>query len=85
MICKNPSKVWHKVGASSGEGEVSEFSAYWMMQNRVRFIKKLPTLKKTTSFIILIFSRIIRYPSWFLKKKHIVLAQIKGIYNGLIK
>ena len=53
------SKVWHKVGASSGEDEVSEFSAYWMMQNRVRFIKKLPTLKKTTSFIILIFSRIL--------------------------
>ena len=85
MICKNPSKVWHKVGASSGEDEVSEFSAYWMMQNRVRFIKKLPTLKKITSFIILIFSRIIRYPSWFLKKKHIILAQIKGIYNGLMK
>ena len=49
------SKDWHKVGASSGECEVSEFSAYWIMQNRVRFIKKLTTLKKTTSFIILIY------------------------------
>jgi len=59
MICKTPSKVWHKVGASSGGDEVSEFLAYWIMRNRVKFIKRIFILKKITSFIILIFSRIL--------------------------
>ncbi len=79
------SKVWHKVGASSGEDELSEFSAYWMMRNRVKFIKKLSILKKVTSFMFLILSRMIRYPLWLPRKKQIILAQIKGIYRGLIK
>lgn len=34
-ICN--SEIYHKVGASSGE-EVSPFSAYWIMRNRVIFI-----------------------------------------------
>ncbi len=79
------SKVWHKVGASSGEDEVSEFSAYWMMRNRVKFIKKLSILKKVTSFMFLILSRMIRYPLWLPRKKQIILAQVKGIYRGLMK
>jgi GT2 family glycosyltransferase len=79
------SKVWYKVGASHGEDEVSEFSAYWIMRNRVKFIKKSPILKKVTSLMFLILSRMIRYPLWLPRKKQIILAQIKGIYRGLIK
>jgi len=75
------SSIYHKVGASSGE-EVSEFSAYWIIKNRVRFIfKNLEPPKKITSIIFLIFSRIFRYPFWF-KKRKIILSQIKGIING---
>jgi len=55
-------QIWHKVGASNG-GEVSEFSAYWMMRNRVKFIlQNLGLVKKLSAFTFLIFSRIIRYP-----------------------
>ena len=75
------SQIYHKVGASSGE-EVSEFSAYWMIKNRVKFIfRNLELTKKITSIIFLIFSRIFRYPFWF-KKRKIILSQIKGIING---
>ncbi len=75
------SKIWHKVGASS-KGELSEFSAYWMMRNRVKFIlQNLELIKKLSAFTFLIFSRIIRYPIW-LNKKKLVLAQIKGLIEG---
>lgn len=73
------SKVWHKVGASSGEEEVSEFSAYWMMRNRVKAIKNLPFFKKISALSFLILSRFIRYPKWLINRKiKVTLAQLRG-------
>ena len=76
------SQIWHRVGASSGE-EVSEFSAYWIMRNRLKFIlQNLGLLKKLSAFTFLIFSRIVRYALWINKRK-LIVAQIKGIVDGL--
>ena len=79
------SEVWHKVGASSGDGEVSEFSAYWSMRGRVKFLSsKLPFFKKVTSIIFLILTRPIRFFYFYLKGKNfIVNNQIKGFLDAL--
>jgi len=76
------SQIWCKIRASS-EGKMSEFSAYWIMRNRVKFIlRNLGLLKKLSVFAFLIFSRIIRYALWINKRK-LIVAQIKGIADGI--
>lgn len=81
------SEVWHKVGASSGEDEVSAFSAYWMMRNRVKLIKsKLFFLKKITSIVFLAATRPMRFLFFYLNgKKYIIDNQIKGFLDGITK
>jgi GT2 family glycosyltransferase len=81
------SEVWHKVSASSGKGEVSEFSAYWTMRNRVRFIiSRLPYVKKASAIFFLIMTRPVRFLFFYIKEaKHIINAQIKGIIDGFRK
>ena len=45
------SKDWNKVGASSGECEVSEFSAYWYYKNSLKFKFKINSrLKKMLQY-----------------------------------
>jgi len=81
------SEIWHKVSASSGEDEVNEFSAYWMMRNRVRFIiSKLPYVKKITSISFLITTRPVRFLFFYIKRtKYVINAQIKGFIDGFRK
>jgi len=81
------SEVWHKVGASSGENEVSAFSAYWMMRSRVKFIKsKLLFLKKITSIAFLAATRPMRFLFFYLNgKEYIIDNQIKGFLDGITK
>ncbi len=81
------SEVWHKVSASSGEKEISEFSAYWIMRNRVRIIiSRLPYVRKIVSICFLIITRPIRFLLFYKKRaKHIINAQIKGIIDGVRK
>ena len=81
------SEIWHKVSASSGEDEVNEFSAYWMMRSRVRFIiSRLPYVKKITSISFLIITRPIRFLFFYKKKaKYVINAQIKGLVDGFGK
>jgi len=81
------SEVWHKVSASSGKGEVNEFSAYWAMRNRVRFIiSRLPYVRRIVSICFLIITRPIRFLLFYKKgAKHIINAQIKGIIDGVRK
>ena len=78
-------KIYHKVGASSGE-EITPFSAYWMMKNRVKFIKEsLNKSKQITALIFLLLSRGFKYASWVLKLgkyRQIINAQIKGILDA---
>ncbi|MGC8706222.1 MAG: glycosyltransferase family 2 protein [Desulfurella sp.] len=74
--------LYHKVGASNEE-EVSEFSAYWGMRSRVKFMKKLPFIYRLTSFLFLIISRFIRFPVYLLEKRqYVIKAQIKGFLDG---
>jgi GT2 family glycosyltransferase len=81
------SEIWHKVGASSRKGEVSEFSVYWTIRNRIIFIlKNLPFHQKISSFIFFIISRLIRFTFLLLNKKFILIkAQIYGIIDGIRK
>jgi GT2 family glycosyltransferase len=81
------SEIWHKVGASSGEEEVSEFSAYWMMRSRVRFIiSRLPYAKKIASIYFLIITRPIRFLFFYIKRtKYVINAQIRGFIDGFRK
>ncbi|MGC8769597.1 glycosyltransferase family 2 protein, partial [Calditerrivibrio sp.] len=61
--------LYHKVGASNN-GEVSEFSAYWGMKNRLKFIfHNLTFTKKVFSVLFIISSRIIKLPIFFFKNK----------------
>ena len=81
MICKTPSKVWHKVGASSGEYEVSEFSAYWYYKNSLRFKFKIKyRLKKITAILLHYLSRPIIFLKWLFKNpkiaRQLLIAQI---------
>ncbi|MGB9762797.1 MAG: glycosyltransferase family 2 protein [Minisyncoccia bacterium] len=75
--------LYHKVGASNN-GEVSEFSAYWNMKNRLKFIfRNLAFTRKISSTLFIISSRIIRFPIFFLKKQSkIVKAQVRGIIDA---
>jgi len=81
------SEIWHKVGASSGEDEISEFSAYWMMRSRVRFIiSRLTYAKKIASIYFLIITRPIRFLFFYIKRaKYVINAQIRGFIDGFRK
>jgi len=78
------SKVWHKVGASSGEDEVSEFSAYWMMRNNIRIRKKIKNkIKFFTSFLFFYLSRIYTLSKWAILRPKIVKSLLVGIKDGI--
>jgi GT2 family glycosyltransferase len=78
------SEIYHKVGASS-EGEISEFTAYWIMKNRVNFFKSnLIFPFNITAFACLFFTRLLRYPYWLLSgKSNIIIAQLKALLDGI--
>jgi hypothetical protein len=78
------SKIWHKVGASVGE-EASSFSAYWIMRNRIRFIKnKLPFLKRLTALLFIALTRIYRFPTFLIRNKgNLIKSQIRGIVDEM--
>ena len=61
------SKNLHKDAVISREDEVNEFSAYWIMLSRVRFIiSKLPYVKKITSISFLIITRPVRFLFYYI-------------------
>lgn len=76
-------KVYHKAGASIGR-ELSPFSSYWLMKNRVRFIlNKLSGIHRVSSMIFILLSRLIIYPSWIIRGKiKIMISQLKAIRDG---
>ncbi len=80
------SKIYHKVGSTS-DGEISEFSAYWMMKNRIKFIMtNLDNFHKITSICFIIITRILRFTEWIFKGHiNIVKAQFNGLCSGIIK
>ena len=75
------SKDWNKVGASSGECEVSEFSAYWYHVNSLKFkVRMKNDFKKINVLLIHYLSRPIIYLKWLFKNpriaKQLLIAQI---------
>jgi GT2 family glycosyltransferase len=78
----NNISIYHKVGASSGE-EVSEVSAYWMMRNRVKFLKRKPLARSVLNLFLLFLSRSIAVIRFILMRKfYIIKAQLRGIKDG---
>lgn len=74
------SEVWHKVGASSGEDEVSAFSAYWYYKNSLNFrYNKLIGIRKITSLLYYF----LRFPLLILKWSFKNPAIIKSLLNGV--
>ncbi|MFN4308813.1 glycosyltransferase family 2 protein [Sulfurihydrogenibium azorense] len=75
--------IWHKVGAS-GEGEISEFSAYWIMRSRIRFvIENFHIAKKISALSFITFTRLIKFIEYLIKgRKDIIFAQLKGIKDA---
>ena len=71
LIVAHNSNIWHKVGAS-GEGEISEFSAYWYYKNSLRFKFKIKNrLKKITAILLHYLSRPIIFLKWLFKNPKI--------------
>jgi len=79
------SKVWHKVGASSGEDEVSEFSAYWYYRNSLRFRFKLYGVQSLTSIIFYFAKTPLSLFKWILKNKKITKSILYGLKDGFSK
>jgi len=77
------SVVYHKVGASIGTGkalERSEFSDYYSLKNRIKFVKKYyPLFLPTTylGFLIVIFNRLRRKQFEFAKNAFKIMLNIK--------
>lgn len=73
------SKIYHKVGGSSG-GEISSFSIYWMTKNYLKFM-----LNNTNILIwpLFIFNNVIRFSIRFiyLKKFELIKKQFKAILD----
>lgn len=79
--------IRHKVGASSS-GEITPFSAYWMMRGRVRTIKKHSnSFTCFSAILILIISRLLFvFPVACLQGKFfIVQKQMTGFWDEFFK
>jgi hypothetical protein len=76
--------VWHKIGASSGEGN-SSFSAYWIMRNRIKVSKIYGSwLTRFTTLLFIFISRVPMFLFWtFNNRFDIVVAQLNGLKDGL--
>lgn len=79
--------IWHKVGASSN-GEVTPFSAYWMMRGRVRTVRKhSKSFSFYSAIFILIISRLFFvFPVAFVKGNiFIIKNQVAGFLDEYFK
>ena len=83
---ESKAKIYHKVGASS-DGEASEFSAYWMMRNRLFFINKhLPFVYRLISISFIVFTRLIQFSKWYIQgSSKIIYAQLKGFKEVIFR
>ena len=77
------SEIWHKVGASSGEEEVSEFSAYWYYKNSLKVRKRIKGIKRIISITFYFVTRPVVLFKWLIKKPSIIRSMIKGICNEI--
>lgn len=78
------SKIWHKIGGSSN-GELSSFSAYWMMFGRIRNIRNHSKgISKFSAMAVVLVSRLIVFPYYFfINRFYLVKSQVKAIAKGI--
>ena len=79
----NSAEVWHKVGASSGEDEVNEFSAYWYYKNSLKVRYKIKKIKKITSIMFYFTTRPVILLKYLMKKPYIIKPMVKGIWDEI--
>jgi GT2 family glycosyltransferase len=84
LYVESKAKIWHKIGASSN-GDLSSFSAYWMMFGRIRNIKKHNgPIGKYAALLVLITSRVLIFPYYLFKNKaYLAKCQVRAIRNGI--
>ncbi|MDP4277420.1 MAG: glycosyltransferase family 2 protein [Bacteroidota bacterium] len=78
------SVIWHKFSASSG-GELSEFSAYWIIRNRFLVARwHASRFDQFSTFAYFLISRIPRFIKWGIQgHKGVIKAQLRGMIDGL--
>lgn len=85
IVIRRDSIIYHKIGASNNTA-LSNFSAYWMARNRIKFI--LENLTFTNRLISIMGIFISRLPiflyRFFLGQREIIISQIKGYRDALI-
>ncbi|MFZ0254052.1 MAG: glycosyltransferase family 2 protein [Gammaproteobacteria bacterium] len=80
-VCEQ-SKVWHKVGASSG-GRLSELSVYLTAKNRIKFIRE--NLSAVNQVVALTYSTVYMTVWWLSKGKFgLCKWHIKGSIEALL-
>ncbi|MDN5379200.1 MAG: hypothetical protein PWP26_279 [Thermodesulfobacterium sp.] len=78
------SKIYHKVGSSSGE-EVSEFSAYWYYKNSLLFrLKKLKSIYRISSTMFYFARLPLITIKWLFKDKSILKSMFKALKDAIL-
>jgi GT2 family glycosyltransferase len=79
------SELWHKVSATTGSGLFNDFSAYWMMRSKIKFItSNLSFFKKVISIVFLLIFNMIRSISFYFKGGNcLIKSQLKGFIDGI--
>ena len=80
------SQIYHKVGASSGENEVSEFSAYWYYRNSLNFrLNKLTGIYKIGSLLYYFLRLPYLILKWSFKEPKVIKSLLNGIKDAIYK
>lgn len=83
LFISHNSKIWHKVGSSSG-GNLSDFSAYYFYRNNILFmIKNFKGAKFYTKIILYFTLKIVALFKWMLIKPSISKQLLKGSIDGI--
>jgi len=82
------SRVWHKVGASSGGG-ITPLSFYYFIKNRFRFLKRFLNLSSLAVAIMYLCSIRIWIDLMYSltkseQKREILLSFLKGLQEGIV-
>ncbi|NJE26464.1 glycosyltransferase family 2 protein [Thermococcus sp. MV5] len=86
VVCMG-SRVWHKVGASTG-GNITSVSFYYFIKNRFRFLKRtlnpLPlTIATIYLFLIRLWVDLVYSLNKSAQKKRMLILFLRGLHEGI--
>lgn len=87
LLINLDSKVWHKVGASTG-GNITPASFHYFVKNRFRFLKRMLnppflTVAILYLFLIRLWVDLVYSLNRSTRKKKILISFLRGLYEGL--